>query len=79
MNWGIVGVGFVALVSLVLSGVVLMFQIRRRRIASLPDGDYTVTIIETRKTLRGVATVFRIDEPEEFKGHVITIVKEKEE
>ena len=77
MYW--VGViGLVALLSLVLSVVLLVLQLRRRRkFGPLPDGDYVVTIIETRGTPQGVATVFRVDEPEEFKGHTVTIVKGK--
>lgn len=77
MNWLVI-IGFVALLALVLSGVVLVF-LTRRKLEPLPDGDYIVTIIGTRETPQGVATVFKIDEPKELRGHTVTIVKEKTE
>ena len=76
MNWLII-VGFVALLAFVLSSVLLVLQVRRRRVEPLPDGDYIVTIIETRMTPQGVATVFKVDEPKEAKGRIVTIVKGK--
>ena len=78
MNWLVV-IGFVALLSLILSVVVLVFLTHRGRIEPLPDGDYIVSIIETRETPRGVATVFKVDEPKELQGRIVTIVKEKTE
>ncbi len=77
MDWLIV-IGFVALLSLILSVVFIVLTLRKR-IEPLPDGDYLVTIVETRETPRGVATVFKIDEPKEFEGHTVTVVKEKTE
>lgn len=76
MNWLTV-IGFAALLSLVLSVVVLVLLARRRRVEPLPDGDYAVTIIRTYETPQGVATVFKIDEPEGLKGQTVTIVKGK--
>lgn len=76
MNWLLI-VGLVALLALILSVVVLVFLTRRGMIEPLPDGDYIVTIIETRETPRGIATVFKVDEPKELQGRVVTIVKGK--
>lgn len=78
MNWLVV-VGFVALLSLVVSAVLLVFMMKLRGIEPLPDGDYVATIIETRETPLGTATIFRVDEPKEFKGQTVTIVKGKSE
>jgi len=78
MNW-IVAVGIVALASLILSTVVLILLARRRKFEPLPDGDYVVSVVETRNIPQGVATVFKIEEPKEFEGHTVTIVKEKTE
>ena len=78
MSWLAV-IGFVALISLVLSGVVLLVLLRRRKVEALPDGDYLVTVIGTRETPQGVATTFRVDEPKEAAGQVVTIVKGKTE
>ena len=76
MNWLVI-IGFFTLIALVLSGVVLLLLLRRRGVEALPDGDYLVTIIGTHETPRGVATVFRVDEPKEAEGQVVTIVKGK--
>ena len=76
MNWLVV-VGFVALLALVLSGTLFVFMAKRRKVRPLPDGDYSVTIVETHDTLQGVVTVFRIDEPEELKGQKVTIKEGK--
>ena len=76
MNW-IVVVGFVAVASLILSTVVLVLLARRRKLEALPDGDYIVTEVDIRETPRGVATVFRVEEPKEFQGQTVTIVKGK--
>jgi len=78
MNW-IVVVGIVALASLILSTVVLVLLAHRRKFEPLPDGDYIVTIVETHDTPQGLATVFRVNEPKEFRGQTVTIVKEKAE
>ena len=78
MNWLVI-IGFVALFSLVLSSVVLIFLARKRKVDPLPDGDYVVSIVGTRETPEGVATVFKIDEPKEFQGHTVTVVKGKAE
>ena len=78
MNWLAI-IGFVALIALVLSVVVFVFTLKRRVLHELPDGDYVVSVMETRNIPRGVATVFKIEEPKEFKGHTVTIVKEKTE
>ncbi len=74
MSWLVI-VGLVALLALVLSGVVFVFVLRRK-VESLPDGDYMVTIVDVHETPQGVATVFRVDGPKEYKGHRVTIVKE---
>ena len=78
LTWLMV-VGFVALLALILSVVVLVFLTRRRRFEPLPDGDYIVTVIGTRETPQGVATVFKVDEPKELRGRIVTIVKGKTE
>lgn len=73
----VVAIGFVALLSLLISVVVLILVARRKRFTSLPDGDYIATIIKTRETLTGTETVFKVDEPKEFRGHTVTIVRGK--
>ena len=78
MNW-LATIGFVALIALVLSVVMLVFILKRRGLRELPDGDYVVSVMETRNIPQGVATVFKIEEPKEFKGHTVTIVKERTE
>ena len=77
MNW-LFAVGFVALIALGLSGVVLVFMMRRKRdVGPLPDGDYVVTIVGIRETPRGVETTFKVDEPVEARGRTVTVVREK--
>ena len=79
MSLVIAVIGLTALVSFVLSVTLVVFQIRRKRVEPLPNGDYVVTIVETCETLQGSATVFRIDEPKEFQGRTVTMVKGKSE
>jgi hypothetical protein len=71
----IVMIGLLALLVLVASGALIMAA-RRRRPASLPDGDYTVTVIKTEETPSGIVDVFRIDEPEELRGRTVRIVRD---
>lgn len=73
-DW-VFGIVFLALFCvLVLAMAVMVFR-RRRKVEPLPDGDYTVTMIGTHETPQGVATVFKVDSPEQFKGRTVTVVR----
>jgi len=69
-------IGLLALVFFVVS--VVLFVYGRRKVEPLPDGDYVVTVVGTHETPGGTATVFRVDEPKEFEGKLVTVVKGSE-
>lgn len=75
MYW-IIAIGFCAVACLATVTIVLLYR-RRKPPVELPDGDYVVRVEEVRETLRGVETVYIIEEPKGFEGRKFTIMQEK--